>query len=197
MSENRGQPRMNASKRARVGKGNAELRASRSKSTGTKGTRPSPVGTLELVEEKAINVSLLRAREAVMVHMRPILRASGFTEQQWRVLRSLSRTVPIDKTTLSERAMLLMPSLLRILRDLENMGFVKSIPSPHNLRLARIILSAKGEAAYAKTYAEISVMGRIVREQIGVELVDQLLTLLSTVEQRLTGLSAVRTKKST
>jgi len=171
------------------------------KAAGTKRPKPAKTSlpkkstgsTLQLVEEKAINVSLLRAREAVMVHMRPILRASGFTEQQWRILRSLSKTVPIDKTTLAERSMLLMPSLLRILKDLEDAGYVRSIQSPHNPRLSRIALSAKGEAAYEKTYAEISEMGLIVRKQIGTELVDQLLSLLSTVERRLAGLSAKRT----
>jgi homoprotocatechuate degradation regulator HpaR len=143
----------------------------------------------KLTDETALNVSLLRAREAIMAHMRPILRAHGFTEQQMRVLRSLSKTVPVDKTSLSERAMLLMPSLLRILRDLEQMGLIKSIPSPHNPRLSRILLSTKGEVAFERMMSEISAMRKIIREQIGSEDVELLLSLLHSVERRLADLS--------
>jgi hypothetical protein len=36
---------------------------------------------------RALPIALLRAREAVMVRFRPILRYHGVTEQQWRVMR--------------------------------------------------------------------------------------------------------------
>lgn len=136
-------------------------------------------------QERALPVSLLRAREAVMLHMRPILRAHGFTEQQWRVLRSLDQTKPIDKTTLAVRSTLLMPSLLRILKDLEQMGLLRSVPSISNPRLARIVLSAKGASAVDKGSRDLAVMGQVVRDRIGGEIVDELLRLLHIVETRL------------
>ena len=37
----------------------------------------------------ALPVMLLRAREAVMQLYRPLFRAAGLTERQWRVLRAL------------------------------------------------------------------------------------------------------------
>ena len=141
----------------------------------------------EAERESALPVALLRAREAVMVHMRPVLRAHGFTEQQWRVLRKLDRSVPIDKTTLSSRATLLMPSLLRILKDLEEMALVRLVSSDRNPRLSRVILSAKGAAAVARTTADIEAAGKAVRDQIGNEAVRELLELLQIVERRLTG----------
>ena len=39
---------------------------------------------------QAMTLALLRALEALMSRMRPILRAHGVTEQQWRVRRILS-----------------------------------------------------------------------------------------------------------
>jgi homoprotocatechuate degradation regulator HpaR len=135
--------------------------------------------------ERALPVSLLRAREAVMLHMRPILRAHGFTEQQWRVLRSLDQSKPIDKTTLAARSTLLMPSLLRILKDLEQMGLLRSVPSISNPRLARIVLSAKGASAVEKGSRELAVMSQIVRDRIGGEIVDEILRLLHIVETKL------------
>jgi homoprotocatechuate degradation regulator HpaR len=136
-------------------------------------------------QERALPVSLLRAREAVMLHMRPILRSHGFTEQQWRVLRSLDQHKPMDKTTLAARSTLLMPSLLRILKDLEQMGLVRSVPSISNQRLVRIVLSAKGSAAVEKGSRDLADMTRIMRERIGGDTVDELLRLLHVVEVRL------------
>lgn len=124
-----------------------------------------------------------------MVHMRPILRVHGFTEQQWRVLRKLDRSVPIDKTTLSFRATLLMPSLLRILKDLEEVDLIRLVSSDRNPRLSRVILSAKGAAAVARTTADIDAAGKAVRDQIGNETVSELLELLQAVERRLVGFS--------
>jgi len=141
-----------------------------------------------LPPERALPVSLLRAREAVMLHMRPILRAHGFTEQQWRVLRSLDQSKPIDKTTLAVRSTLLMPSLLRILKDLEQMGLLRSVPSISNPRLARIVLSAKGASAVEKGSRDIALKSEMVRDRIGSETVDELLRLLHVVETRLLGL---------
>ena len=40
--------------------------------------------------ERSIPIALLRAREAVMAHFRPLLADRGYTEQQWRVLRILN-----------------------------------------------------------------------------------------------------------
>ncbi|MDQ8729226.1 homoprotocatechuate degradation operon regulator HpaR [Bradyrhizobium sp. LHD-71] len=143
----------------------------------------------EAIPETALPVALLRAREAVMFHMRPILREHGFTEQQWRVLRKLDPAVPIDKTTLSFRATLLMPSLLRILKDLEEIELIRLVSSERNPRLFRVVLSAKGATAVARTSADIERAGKAVKARIGEESVVQLIELLQTVETRLTGFS--------
>jgi homoprotocatechuate degradation regulator HpaR len=143
----------------------------------------------EALPETGLPVALLRAREAVMFHMRPILRAHGFTEQQWRVLRKLDLSRPLDKTTLSFRATLLMPSLLRILKDLEDMELIRLVPSDRNPRLSRVVLSAKGAAAVQRTRADLDRASKAIKARIGPESVAQLLELLHTVEVRLIGLS--------
>ena len=38
---------------------------------------------------RSVPIALIRAREAVMAHFRPLLAQRGYTEQQWRVLRVL------------------------------------------------------------------------------------------------------------
>src|SRR3954471_16537085 len=68
---------------------------------------------------RSLPMSLLRARESVMRHFRPSLRAHGLTEQQWRILRALASSGDVEVTKLARVAYLLGPSLSRILRDLE------------------------------------------------------------------------------
>jgi homoprotocatechuate degradation regulator HpaR len=135
--------------------------------------------------ERALPVSLLRAREAVMVHMRPILRAHGVTEQQWRVLRALDVKLPIDKTTLSERATLLMPSLLRILKDIERAGWVRLVQSNANARLSGVVLTLKGKDFVDKVSRKLAARGAQLKRVIGEEDVARLLDLLAAVEVRL------------
>lgn len=56
--------------------------------------------------------------------IRGMLADAGVTEQQWRVLRVLDEEGPMDPTSIAERAVLLLPSLTRILQKLEDKGFV-------------------------------------------------------------------------
>ena len=58
--------------------------------------------------------TLLAAREAVMAPLRPMLRDAGVTEQQWRVLRVIRDSQPIDATALADAALLFGPSVTRI-----------------------------------------------------------------------------------
>lgn len=135
--------------------------------------------------ERALPVSLLRAREAVMTHMRPILRAHGVTEQQWRVLRALDIRLPLDKTTLCERATLLMPSLLRILKDIERAGWVRLVQSNTNARLSGVVLTPKGKDFVDKVSRKLAAKGAQVKRAIGEEDASRLLDLLAAVEVRL------------
>ena len=42
--------------------------------------------------KKSLTITLLRARESLMMSFRPLLAKHNFTEQQWRVLRAVSYT---------------------------------------------------------------------------------------------------------
>lgn len=56
--------------------------------------------------------------------IRGMLADAGVTEQQWRVLRVLEEEGPMDPTSIAERAVLLLPSLTRILQKLEDKGLI-------------------------------------------------------------------------
>lgn len=71
---------------------------------------------------------LLKAREAVMQHRRPALRAHGLSDQQWRVLRVLAEPAHaqgLDTGRLAREAHLLGPSLTGVLARMERDGLIR------------------------------------------------------------------------
>ena len=93
---------------------------------------------------RSLPMALLRARESVMRHFRPSLRAHGLTEQQWRILRALASTDDIKVTELAHLAYLLGPSLSRILRDLETRRLVQRRVVKADLRRGIVSITASG-----------------------------------------------------
>jgi homoprotocatechuate degradation regulator HpaR len=93
---------------------------------------------------RSLPMSLLRARESVMRHFRPSLRAHGLTEQQWRILRALASIDDIEVTELARLAYLLGPSLSRILRDLETRRLIARRVVKADLRRSMVSITAHG-----------------------------------------------------
>lgn len=93
---------------------------------------------------RSLPMALLRARESVMRHFRPSLRAHDLTEQQWRILRALAGVDAIEVTELARVAFLLGPSLSRILRDLEERKLIERRPSMNDLRRNILSITPKG-----------------------------------------------------
>ncbi|WP_233022405.1 homoprotocatechuate degradation operon regulator HpaR [Rhodopseudomonas boonkerdii] len=93
---------------------------------------------------QSLPMSLLRAREGVMRHFRPSLRAHDLTEQQWRILRALAAHGEIEVTELARVAFLLGPSLSRILRDLEQRKVIARRLLKSDLRRSIVSITPKG-----------------------------------------------------
>jgi homoprotocatechuate degradation regulator HpaR len=104
----------------------------------------APAGQPMRSFDHSLPMALLRAREAVMAYFRPLHRQRGVTEQQWRVIRALYDTQESDITTLADRTCLLMPSLSRILRQLEKSGLVARRVLSADQRRSMISLSRPG-----------------------------------------------------
>ena len=110
-------------------------------------SRASSDREVNLVEfPKTLPLALMRAREAVMRYFRPTLRDCDLTEQQWRVLRTLAHYGPLEATELARLAILLLPSLSRILRDLESRGLIARTAVETDLRRSAIRISRQGLA---------------------------------------------------
>ncbi len=124
-------------------------------------------------------IALLRARERVMGPIRAMLGDVGITEQQWRVLRVLQETGPMDPTRIAEQACLLLPSLTRILQKLEEKDLIRRTPDENDRRKQVVKITATGSGLIeTNLQTSIALMDQ-VRDQMGPEKYDALLDLLN------------------
>ena len=118
-----------------------------------------------------------------MRRFRPGLRRHGVTEQQWRVLRALAHSGPMEVTELACATFLLPPSLSRILPDMETRALIRRTQADADLRRSLISLEPKGLRLIA-THAPYSEQIYDEIERIfGAERLTQLFSLLRELEE--------------
>jgi homoprotocatechuate degradation regulator HpaR len=98
--------------------------------------------------DQSLPMALLRAREAVMKKFSPALKAHGLSPQQWRVIRALVEEEALDATEIAERCALLMPSLSRILQNLEKRGLVDRKTASDDQRRSMVSITATGKKLF-------------------------------------------------
>ncbi len=124
---------------------------------------------------------LLKAREALMQHRRPALRAHGLSDQQWRVLRVLAEPAHadgLDTGTLAREAHLLGPSLTGMLARMEAAGLVQRERSAEDARRSVVRATASGVALAASLRRAIEAQYDDLEAHIGRERLTQLYALL-------------------
>lgn len=115
--------------------------------TGVTGeTKAAEVFTVPPAMRRSLPIALLRAREAVMSHFRPMLAQHDVTEQQWRVIRVLYEAGMLDASEVAERAFILAPSLTRMIRSLEERGFISKHKDKGDGRRVLLKIAPAGEA---------------------------------------------------
>jgi len=147
----------------------------------TSGTAPAlpPV-------RRSLSIRLLRSREAVMRYFRPHLRKQRLTEQQWRVMRLLSESGPIDAGRLAADAVLLPPSLSRIVRDLAQRGLIERRTLDDDRRRAEVSITAAGIAALRRGARGSTLAYQAIAKRFGARELDNLLALLDRLQRTLT-----------
>lgn len=87
---------------------------------------------------------LLKAREAVMRNFLPSLREHDLSAQQWRVLRALVEEEERDASEISERCSILLPSLSRILQNLDRRDLISRKTCGVDQRRSLISITPEG-----------------------------------------------------
>ena len=132
---------------------------------------------------QSLPIALLRAREKVMGPIRHMLADADVTEQQWRVLRVLVEDGPLDPTTIADRAVLLLPSLTRILQKLEEKSLISRMPDPDDRRRQVITATDAGRQLIESNMPQARAYAQQTRDRLGDEEYDQLLALLGRLNQ--------------
>jgi homoprotocatechuate degradation regulator HpaR len=136
-------------------------------------------GFLPRDTRRSLPIALLRAREAIMGHFRPMLAAHDVTEQQWRVIRILAESGTIDASELADRAFILAPSLTRILRTLEQRSIVAKVKDEYDGRRVLLQITSAGLAKIDKVAPESRLIYENLENHFGRKWMDQLLDMLN------------------
>ncbi len=113
-----------------------------------------------------------------MERFRPLLAAHNMTEQQWRVIRILVEKGMLDASELSEKAFILAPSLTRILRTLEERGYITKSKDPKDARRVLLHATPVSLKLIEDTTPESSAINAAIEATYGAEKAELLLDLL-------------------
>lgn len=132
---------------------------------------------------RSLPIALLRAREVVMGPIREMLAASGVNEQKWRVLRVLQEQGPLELSQVAEAACLLLSSLTRMVRPMEEEGLIARHTPPEDRRKTVIRITAAGEALIHRHAAESAAIFARIEAEFGAARLEALLDLLESLQK--------------
>src|SRR5882757_3932006 len=98
------------------------------------------------LKRRNLPLMMLQAREQVIAHFRPVLNANGITEQQWRIVRLLLDTGPLEPHQIGELCRLSSPSLAGVLSRMAQMGFVRRKRLKDDQRRVHVSLTPRSRA---------------------------------------------------
>jgi homoprotocatechuate degradation regulator HpaR len=110
---------------------------------------------------------LLQAREQVIARFRPILNEHGITEQQWRIVRALIDTGPLEPREIGELCRISSPSLAGVLSRMEELGYIRRKRLEHDQRRLRVSLTPRSRALSARMAPQIEATYRGIEALIG------------------------------
>lgn len=127
---------------------------------------------------RSLPMSLLRAREAVMSHFRPMLDGHDVNEQQWRVIRVLAESGQMSASDVAEQANILAPSLTRMIRSLTERGLILKARDDSDGRRVMLEIAPAGREMLRKVTPDSAKIYADLEAKFGKERFEQLVDLL-------------------
>lgn len=131
---------------------------------------------------RSLPIALLRARETVMGPVREMLSQSDINEQKWRVLRVLEERGPSELTQVAKDACLLLPSLTRIIRAMEDEGLVTRTADAADRRKAIAAITEAGRGLILAHMTESNAIFARLERDFGHQKLETLLDLLDELQ---------------
>lgn len=127
---------------------------------------------------RSLPISLLRAREAIMSHFRPMLDRHGVNEQQWRVIRVLAESGRLDASEVAERSHILAPSLTRMIRAMTDRGLISKQRDKDDGRRVMLEIAPAGMDLLRKVSPDSTRIYAELEARFGKEKIEDLIDLL-------------------
>ena len=121
------------------------------------------------LKHRNLPLLLLQARERVIARFRPILNAHGITEQQWRIVRALIDTGPLEPREIGELCRISSPSLAGVLSRMQELGYINRRRLDHDQRRVRVSLTPRSRGLAARMAPQIEATYRGIETVIGAE----------------------------
>jgi homoprotocatechuate degradation regulator HpaR len=118
---------------------------------------------------------ILKAREKLLSHFRPIISNFGLTEQQWRILRTLDEMKQLEPRQICQ---ILSPSLAGVLSRMESSGLVTRTRFETDQRRVTVCLTPKGERVVAELRPLIMDQYKEIEDHFGPALIAELYDVL-------------------
>lgn len=123
--------------------------------------------TATRLKHRNLPLLLLQAREHVIAHFRPILNAHGITEQQWRIVRVLLDSGPLEPRQIGELCRISSPSLAGVLGRMEELGFITRKRLDHDQRRLLVSLTRRSRGLAARMAPRIDATYKHIENRIG------------------------------
>lgn len=132
---------------------------------------------------QSLPLRIIRARDCVVAPIRSIVAKSDLTEQQWRILNVLAEAGPMDATTLSEKASILLPSQTRILQTLTERGLVHREQQTVDRRKQSVEITPAGREIVEGHAEEMAALASRIEARLGPERLAELMAMLDDLRE--------------
>ena len=140
--------------------------------------KTKPQAAAPRLARRNLPLLLLQARESVIANFRPILKAHGLTEQQWRILRALLDAGPLEPREIVERCRISSPSLAGVLARMDKLGQVLRERWPDDARRLRVSLTDSGRALAGRIAPLVEATYVDIEARIGADVMERFYTTL-------------------
>jgi len=109
----------------------------------------------------------------MMARFRPLITAHGLTEQQWRVIRALNESGPMEPRHISDICTISSPSMAGVLARMESMGLVTKERFTEDQRRVLVSLTETSVDLVRVISKDLEAHYRELERKVGPEIVAQ------------------------
>lgn len=132
---------------------------------------------------------LKRVQQAFRAQMDNALSSNGLTSSQYAVLAHLRESPELSNAELARRSFVTAPTMIRIVQDLEKLGFIVKSENENHKKVINVALTLKGEKILEACTSKVSAIQKRMIYGMSEFEITQLSSLLLGCAERLESIS--------